>query len=111
MFGVVGAHSPSLRRDDGEIALLGRGDDFDAHDPIFLAENASRLHETRIWIDIGQGDETWLPGAQLLRDTLAKRAVPVAWQEFPGAHDFDYWNSHIVDYVQFYGGALKSIDP
>ena len=108
LFGVVGAHSPSLRGDDGEIALLGQGDEFDARDPIFLAGQSAQLDSLRIWIDIGSGDEIWLPGARLLRETLAKRDAPVEWWEFPGAHDFDYWNGHIVEYVQFYGGALKS---
>ncbi len=108
LFGVVGAHSPSLRSDDGEIALLGHGDEFDAHDPIFLAGHAAKLNRQRIWIDIGLSDETWLPRAELLHDTLAKRDVPVEWHELPGAHDFDYWNGHIVEYVQFYGAALKA---
>ena len=108
LFGVVGAHSPSLRSDDGEIPLLGHGDAFDAHDPIFLAEHGPRLDGMRIRIDIGLGDETWLPRARLLRDALAGSDAALEWQEQPGAHDFDYWNGHIVEYVQFYGAALKS---
>ncbi len=108
LFGVVGAHSPSLRGDDGEIALLGHADEFDARDPIFLAARAPSLNGMRIWIDIGQGDETWLPRARLLRDALAGADAKLEWREQPGAHDFDYWNGHIVDYVRFYGAALKS---
>ena len=108
VFGVVGGHSPSLRSDDGEIALLGHGDEFDARDPIFLAEHAAKLGNMRIWIDIGLNDDAWLARARLLRDALAKRGVEAEWQELPGAHDFEYWNSHIPEYVQFYGTALKS---
>lgn len=108
LFGVVGAHSPSLRGDDGEIALLGHADEFDAHDPIFLAEHGPRLDGMRVWVDIGLSDEMWLPRARLLRDALSGADVKLEWQEQPGAHDFDYWNGHIVEYVQFYGAALKS---
>lgn len=51
---------------------------------------------------------TWMPRARLLRDALASRGIPLEWQELPGAHDVDYWNGHIVEYVQFYGAALKA---
>lgn len=107
VFGVVGAHSPSLRA-SGDAPELGRDDDFDVRDPVFLAAHAAGLDALRIWIDIGRGDEAWLPRARDLHDALQEREVNHVWRELPGGHDYDYWRANLGDYVRFYGSALSA---
>ena len=43
VFGVVGAHSPSLRPDDGSLDFLGRGSEFAAKDPMALAARSASV--------------------------------------------------------------------
>jgi enterochelin esterase-like enzyme len=104
VFGIVGAHSPALRTDDGSIAFVGVGDEFARKDPLRLARTAPSLERLQIWIDIGE-DDPWIGRAELLHQVLDERRVPHEWVVFPGGHDGTYWQGHIADYLRFYGRA------
>jgi enterochelin esterase-like enzyme len=104
VFGIVGAHSPALRTDDGSIAFVGVGDEFTRKDPLRLAHTAPSLERLQIWIDIGE-DDPWIGRAALLHQALDERRVSHEWVVFPGGHDGTYWQSHTADYLRFYGRA------
>jgi enterochelin esterase-like enzyme len=105
VFGVVGAHSPSLRTDNSVVEFLGQGEEFAARDPISLARTAPGLDQLQIWIDIGEDDE-WYSRALLLHATLLERGVDHEWHAWPGEHDGDYWTEHTPDYLRYYSQAL-----
>lgn len=106
VFSVIGAHSPSLRPDDGTLAFLGSGEDFLRQDPIALAHTLPGLGSQHIWIDIGVEDE-WLSQTSRLHDVLETRGIDHWWQPYPGEHGYDYWHEHAIDYIRFYGHALE----
>lgn len=105
IFGVVGAHSPSLP-EDGSRDFLGSGAEFGKKDPIQLAARLDRLNELEIWIDVGDEDH-WIQRVELLQRVLARRGIDHQWNVFPGEHWGGYWTEHIVDYLRFYDAALN----
>lgn len=104
-FRVVGAHSVSLREDDGSLAFLGRGEEFAGKDPLSLAGTQPNLDRLQIWIDM-PSDDPWLMRAELLHVALSERHIPHTWQVLAGIHGYTYWEEHMLDYVRYYGHAL-----
>jgi len=111
IFGVVGAHSPSLP-EEGWREFLGGGDDFARRDPISLAFSEAWLHDLAIWIDMGDED-FWLSRGEALHDALVEGGIAHEWRVlreggglFPGEHWGGYWTEHIPDYLRFYDAAL-----
>ena len=105
VFGVVGAHSTSLRPDDGSLPFLGTGEEFAQKDPVSLARTQPGLGSLRIWMDSAQEDP-WLERGILLHQILQDRGIEHVWQIYPGIHEWTYWHEHAVDYLRFYGNAL-----
>lgn len=105
LFGVVGAHSASLRAYDGTLPYLGFGEDYAKKDPVELAKTAANLQSLRIWVDVGRGDE-WYDRSVVLSGLLRERGVDHIFQVFQGKHDYEYWTEHALDYIRFYGHAL-----
>jgi enterochelin esterase-like enzyme len=105
IFGVVGAHSPALRPDDGTLAFLGRGPEYARRDPLSLARTLPVTASLQIWIDTGQ-DDPWVTRALLLHDTLSERGIPHTWHLYLGGHDWEYWGAHVAEYIRFYSHAL-----
>jgi enterochelin esterase-like enzyme len=105
IFGVVGAHSPSLHVDDGSTPLLGIGQEFNLRDPLYLAANMPNLTSLQVWLDSGDEDE-WTEQAIALDRVLEQQGIPHTFQEYPGGHDYDYWTQHLIDYLRFYATAL-----
>ena len=105
-FGIVGAHSPSLREDNSVIGFLGSGPDFNTRDPIYLAANAPHLDQLQIWIDIGDLDP-WIFRADVLHNTLLERGIEHQWHVWEGDHIGEYWMEHIPDYLRFYSWAFN----
>jgi enterochelin esterase-like enzyme len=104
IFGVVGAHSPSLP-EEGWRDFLGTGEDFAQRDPISLALYASWIRDLSIWVDVGD-DDPWLARCEMLHRTLSAWDVPHQWNVFTGEHWGGYWSEHIEDYLRFYDAAL-----
>ncbi|HZS00219.1 MAG TPA: alpha/beta hydrolase-fold protein [Chloroflexota bacterium] len=105
VFGVVGAHSPSLREDNSVVPFLGEGAEFAERDPLSLARTRDSLDRLRIWLDIGEADQFY-PRALALHATLNERGVAHEWHAFPGEHYDGYWIEHTPDYLGFYSRAL-----
>jgi enterochelin esterase-like enzyme len=104
-FGVVGAHSPSIRPEDQTLPLFGAGEAFSQRDPIALVAAGRMPATVRLWLDAGDED-WWLPSVDRLRDALASREIPVEWRLWPGTHDSPYWAEHVDDFLRFYGQAF-----
>ena len=107
VFGVVGAHSPSLHLDDGTFSqIYGQGADFAQREPIQLASTAPDLDALKIWIDAGEEDP-WLERDQMLHDNLVERGIAHNWSVLPGGHDGDYWIQNLPAYLRFYDSVLN----
>jgi enterochelin esterase-like enzyme len=107
VFGIVGAHSPSVRLEPDAALWFLAGDNFWEHNPVWLAENAAGIDQLAIWIDAGT-DDVWLPSIEAVRDALVYRGIHPTWNNFPGPHEAEYWIEHVPDYLRFYGSELRS---
>jgi enterochelin esterase-like enzyme len=105
VFGVAGAHSPTLRPRGEAPYYFADAATFAKVDPLAHARRDADLNTIRLWLDAGDADP-WLPRIELLHDTLDRRAIPHAWQVWAGEHASEYWTSHVVDYLAFYSQAL-----
>jgi enterochelin esterase-like enzyme len=110
VFNIIGAHSPSLREDDGFLPWLGRGEEFARRNPLHLASTLplGTLQRLTLWIDVGSEDTLWRPRAELLHQVLAARGVPHAFHVWPGGHDGEYWQPNVPRYLRYYGQALRA---
>ncbi len=106
IFGIVGAHSPSLYPEGGTVAFLGTGDEFAQKDPLALAHTAQGLDTLQIWLDAG-AEDPWLERTTALHQILADRGIDHYWDPYSGGHDWQYWEDHVEDYLRFYGHALS----
>jgi enterochelin esterase-like enzyme len=104
-FGIIGAHSPTLRTRQQTPDYFGDTAYFATVDPISLAR-IKNLAGYKIWLDIGQQDVLWMAKAQELHQILLDRNVAHSWNIFPGDHGGDYWASHLIDYLQFYNTSF-----
>ena len=98
-FCAVGAHSPAIFPDAASSAegAFDDAEDFERHDLLARAETIP----PGAWVDIGDDD----PFAPAVRDLVSKMRSP-RWHPWKGAHDGDYWRSHMDEYVDFYVDAL-----
>jgi enterochelin esterase-like enzyme len=106
VFGVVGAHSPSLREDDGELPFLGSGPEWAQRDPLALAQRARRLEGLKVWIDVGELDP-YYERAEQVAAVLRARGVELHWHATPD-RDHGDWQLYVADYLLFYDYALNA---
>jgi enterochelin esterase-like enzyme len=59
-----------------------------------------------IRFDCGTEDSLIESNRQLHRQLLAEK-IPHTYQEFTGAHDWNYWQMHIAETLLFFGACLK----
>ena len=104
-YGVVGAHSPSLRTQGEAPAALGDPADYARIDPTALARDLDPAVAPRIWIDLGTEDE-WATRTSTLKDDLRAVGIRPDYSESDGGHDADYWRANAERYLRFYTGAL-----
>jgi putative tributyrin esterase len=87
--------------------IFGRHPMGGAHDLLTLIRRARRRHRRlpRMLIDCGTEDSL-LPHNRALHDALVKLRVPHVYREFPGDHDWDYWDLHIREALDFHAKNL-----
>jgi len=107
VFGIAGAHSPSVRLEPDPSLWFLVGDNFWEHNPIWLAENATGIEGVAVWLDAGT-DDVWLPNIEATRDAVMQRGLRTTWHNFPGPHEAEYWIEHIPDYLRYYASELRS---
>ncbi len=77
-----------------------------AHDPLVHARKAKRAGRLpRLLIDCGTEDFL-LEGNREFSRALTIAKIPHWYREFPGAHDWDYWDLHIRDALAFHAESL-----
>jgi enterochelin esterase-like enzyme len=105
VFGVVGAHSPSVRVQPDPALWFLKDQTFWDNNPIWLVEHRSGLESLSIWLDAGDED-VWLPNIEAVHQALTDQGLKHEWHVFPGPHEAEYWIEHVPDYLRFYGAAL-----
>ena len=110
VFGVVGAHSPSIRVEPDPALWFLPGEAWNEHSPIWLARYAPDIERLQMWIDVGVED-IWLENVTVLHQALVARGMPHQWQLFEGEHEEHYWIEHVPDYLRFYAHALRGPEP
>jgi enterochelin esterase-like enzyme len=106
VFGVVGAHSPSIRLEpDPEFWFLSTRSFFE-HDPIWLSRSVPGLDRMTYWLDVG-ADDWWRENIETLGAALIHAGLNVSWHVLPGQHEAEYWIEHVPDYLQFYSLNLR----
>lgn len=74
-------------------------------DVFALAERIDRAQLPAIRFDCGTADEL-LPDNRALHAHLEKLGIPHEYAEFPGAHEWSYWDLHVQEAIQFHLRAL-----
>jgi enterochelin esterase-like enzyme len=111
IFGIAGAHSPSLHSYGTAPAYFGDSEYFARYDPASLyAANPATARTLTLWLDDGRQDE-WFPVINAFHQELLANAIPHEWHDFIGGHGGDYWSGHVIDYLLFYSGALTTAAP
>ena len=107
IFGVVGAHSPSIRLEpDPDLWFLTGGNALE-QDPIWLSRNGPGVDRLVYWLDVGDED-WWRPNIEGLHAALQAAGLNVTYRVFPGTHEADYWIDHVPDYLHFYSDTLRA---
>jgi enterochelin esterase-like enzyme len=105
VFGVVGAHSPSVRLEPDPALWFLTGQNFWENNPVWLVQHRGGGDSLKIWMDAGTED-VWLPNIEAVHTALIGEGVHVDWHVFPGPHEAIYWIDHVPDYLRFYSKAL-----
>jgi enterochelin esterase-like enzyme len=106
VFGVVGAHSPSIRLEPDQELWFLSGQNFQQHNPVWLAQNWPGIDRMIYWLDVG-ADDWWRPNIEGLHATLVNAGLSLTWRVFPGTHEAEYWIEHVPDYLRFYSDNLR----
>jgi enterochelin esterase-like enzyme len=111
VFGIAGAHSPSLRTAYDELApelqqLYGTEADWRASSGLWLATDTDAAARLTISLDVGQ-DDPWRPNVELLHSRLDERGIGHRFEVLPGEHAAEYWIGNVDHYLSFYGGAFS----
>lgn len=107
VFGIVGAHSPSLRGADGSIAFFGDPEYFKQYDPQWLIANTETWRQLTIWIDVGHDDSQWGGVIVQFHQWLNVLGVSHDYMDgWRGVHEDSYWRDHIADYLVWYSSKL-----
>lgn len=77
------------------------------HDLVHLARRCKRAGTLpKIRIDCGTGDFL-LDDNRRYHAALRQLDVPHEYEEFPGVHDWDYWDGHVREAIAFHARNLK----
>ena len=106
IFGIVGAHSPTMRTFDQKIPWWGDLNWFLAHDPVAMVKTNQYITQVKLWIDDGADDKVWRPRVLELKQNLDNRSIKYVWYAWPGDHDANYWRAHVADYLTWYSTVL-----
>ncbi len=105
VFGVAGAHSPTLRPQAQAPEYFADALTFPRVDPVSLAKGDDGAKRVHTWVDAGDADP-WLWRIEELHEALDERGVVHDWHVWEGDHESEYWTAHVADYLTYYGEAL-----
>ncbi len=107
-FRAVSGHSSATHKDQFKELVGDRLRDWsDAEEDrsVLGAMVTSRGHLPTIRFDCGTDDFLIEPNRELHRG-LTDAGIPHRYEEFPGAHRWDYWELHLRDSLRFFAEAL-----
>lgn len=79
------------------------------HDLLHLAQTAKHANELpAIHFDCGTEDSPWIEHNRTLHSELGRMRVPHEYSDFPGAHDWDYWDLRIREAIEFHAKQMKA---
>jgi S-formylglutathione hydrolase FrmB len=113
VFGVVGAHVPTIRSwadgvDYFPPEFYGDERYYADHDPVsLLAAHPEAARRLTISIDVGEADPTWRQVVTALHEQLDALGVPHEFRLVAGTHNDEYWVRHRAEYLRFYARALR----
>jgi enterochelin esterase-like enzyme len=107
VFGVAGAHSPTLRPFEASPEFFGDQKWFAKHDPLSLVRNTNAAPRIATWIDVGATDD-WRSGAEALRKAYEAKRAPLEFRVLEGEHEGWYWEYYLPEYLNFYSSALSA---
>jgi len=112
VFGIAGAHSPSLRTSFDEFApdlqaLFGDQESWRASTPLWLVQDTDSAYDLTLAIDVGE-DDPWRPNVELLHQRMVSRRIAHQFDILPGEHDAEYWIDNVDRYLAFYSQALAA---
>ena len=105
IFGIVGAHGPSLRAADELPDPFCSPDYCARYDPRQLARTAER-QPLATWLDV-PSEDPWRDRDDELRQIFEENGWPLVYEVYRGEHNSEYWYSHIPDYLAFYSENLS----
>lgn len=76
-----------------------------SNDPYLLAEQLDRKRIPAIYFDCGTEDHLIESNREFDR-LLTQEEIPHTYREFPGGHNWSYWDEHIQDSLEHHCGAL-----
>jgi len=101
-----------LRHPDVFGALAGHSAYFDPtiappdYNPLNLAQtvNFTAGRIPRLWLDVASDDGDTRPGLDAIAQSLGTRHIELHYMVYPsGGHLPTYWQSHLAEYLSFYG--------
>jgi enterochelin esterase-like enzyme len=112
VFGIAGAHSPSLRTSFDEFApelqeIFGSPEAWRGVTPLWLVEDTDTAYNLTLSIDVGE-DDPWRPNVQLLHDRMTSRGINHRFEVLEGEHAAEYWIGNVDHYLSFYSSALSA---
>ncbi|MEI7554464.1 alpha/beta hydrolase-fold protein [Candidatus Chlorohelix sp.] len=105
VFGIVGAHSPTLRTLGQALDFFNDPNYYPSVDPVSLVQTKN-ISDYKIFLDIGNSDTEWRPRFEELRDLLISRNANLEWHIWNGNHGGEYWIAHVKYYLNFYANAF-----
>jgi S-formylglutathione hydrolase FrmB len=89
-----------------EEPLSSYGPPPDAEQSVLHWMELNRAQLPPVRFDCGTADPLIDENRQLHRE-LEARGIPHVYQEFPGGHEWPYWELHLADSLRFFAGVLR----
>ena len=86
-------------------AIMGENAQGGPNDIFALAETIDRAQLPALRIDCGV-DDFLIEENRALNAHLTRLGVPHEYEEHPGEHNWEYWDTHIQDTLKFCGNVL-----
>jgi len=104
--GVAAAHRPSRGEHAAELRLIYGDNPTGGKDDLWaIAERTDRNSLPAIRMDCGL-DDPLLEDNRAFHQHLKELAIPHEYEEFPGEHNWDFWDTHIQEAINFHARAL-----
>lgn len=105
-FSGISAHSSAV--DLAQLADFMAAPASSAEDSrVIDAIRSNRAHLPPLRLDCGTEDRL-LPGNRELHAQLLEGGIPHTYEEFPGDHDWTYWETHLAVTLRFFGSILRN---